>query len=439
MQPAVIKAFMASVGFQADEKSLKTALSRLAAFGAAIKLAAAAAQAVVIKAAQGEAELARQAERLGTTTEKLREMEYAAEASGLSLDKVSGAMETLLKKNPRIKDGARALELVSARMKGLSEAQRRMYAQKLGLDTSLIPMLTSDLSALRGEFQSLYAASGMDGKRAAAASKGLIAEWGKPAAVGKLLGKSALPPFMERLRDKLAQARKWLMANGESVRAAIAKVMDILGRLSDRTGQVITFLVKGFSGLSESGKGLVKFFALLAGAVALAFSPVLLLAVIIGGLLLLLEDFKTWEEGGGSLFNWQWVNDLREWFDDLLQKWEALKSSIVNSSLGRFLNWDKSGIYEEARTPADFYDASADFFAPPGGEPPLGPSLSPSFAYAPGGSGGDAPAPDRGVTVNAHTEIRVESSDPVAAGREAARQQDRVNADLLRNARAAAR
>jgi hypothetical protein len=420
----VIKAFLASVGFKADQKSLKTALATVAVFSAGVKLATAAIYSATMKAAEGEAELAGKAEQLGTTTDKLREMEYAASESGVSLDKVTGAMEALVKKNPRIRDGAKALELFSARLKGLSEPQRRLYAQRMGIDTSLIPMLTSDLSSLRQEFKTLSEASGMDGKRSAEAAKGVTAEWGKLLLIGKLLGKSALLPFMERLRDRFQRLRKWMLAIAGTIRTVMSTVLNIIGRLSDAINKLLSRaldMAVGFAKLTTQSKQAVHFFVILAAAVAFVLAPMLMLVAVVAGLILLWEDFQTFAEGGESYFDWKWVKELQKAFADLRQKWEALKTSIRESAIGKLLGWDKADVDRQSRFTAGAGIAEPDVFMP------WRDRFPPAFA-------GAGPV-DNSIHVESKSEFYVSSTDPEEAGREVEAAQKRANADLARNMR----
>ncbi len=145
---SVIAEFLASVGFKADEKSLKSALLKVAAFGASVQLVAGGIYAGLIKVASGEAEMARKAEQLGTTSDKLQELGYIAEQNGASLDAVTKSMEALVSKNPRIRDAAKALEVAGERMKRMNEWQRKAYAARMGIDPSLIPALISDTRAM---------------------------------------------------------------------------------------------------------------------------------------------------------------------------------------------------------------------------------------------------------------------------------------------------
>ena len=457
MNAAVIKAFMASVGFQADDKSLKSALTKVAAFGAAVKAVATAIQAGVLKAAQTEAELARKAELLGTSTEKLREFDYAASASGLSLDQVTGAMEGLLKKFPRLGNGAKALELVSRNMASLSETQRRLYAQKLGLDPSLIPLLAGGLGKLRGEFQEMYGAIGLDGKRAAEASKGLTAEWGKLRVMGKMLASSALVPFMDKLADKFKGLREAAARHAGTFRQALDVVVkavlaasQFISRMLERGAQLFGGFMDWMDSLTPGTQRLFKAMGVLAGAIALVFSPVLLVIGLVAGLLALLDDFATWAEGGESYFDWSWTKNLSLSFDGLKKGWEDLKQAIFGDiempkwlqeflgwlqkamdDVSEFFGWNKpageaaqgpAAQQAAVRTPQDFYDASMAF------------SPMAGYNWSPDEQGGNS------VVQHNSTQIIVDGAkDPAAVGREVASQQDRVGANLVRLATQAAR
>ncbi|MFR1532412.1 MAG: hypothetical protein ACLSTO_01130 [Bilophila wadsworthia] len=59
----------------------------------------------------------------------------------------------------------------------MGDAQREAYARGLGIDPSLIPMLTRDVSGLRDMFRSLYATAGTDAAKAAEDGKGFLTAW----------------------------------------------------------------------------------------------------------------------------------------------------------------------------------------------------------------------------------------------------------------------
>ncbi len=75
---APIAEFLASVGFAVDSKSLKSALAKVAGFGAAVSAAAGAALAGMIHISQAEKDLAAQVDLLGVPIEKMEQLKYIA-------------------------------------------------------------------------------------------------------------------------------------------------------------------------------------------------------------------------------------------------------------------------------------------------------------------------------------------------------------------------
>ena len=97
---ARIAEFFASVGFQADERSLKSALTKVAAFGASVSVLAGGVFASLVGIAKAEADIAAQADKLGTSSERLEELRYVAEQTGSSADKLTAALESIASNKP---------------------------------------------------------------------------------------------------------------------------------------------------------------------------------------------------------------------------------------------------------------------------------------------------------------------------------------------------
>lgn len=312
----VIAEFLASVGFRADEQSLKSSLTRVAAFGVAVKLAAAGIFAGMVKVATAESEMALQAEKLGTTTDRLEELGYVAEQSGSSLDAVTRSMEALVSRNPRIKDAAKALEVVGNRMRGMSEVQRKLFADRMGIDRTLIPMLTSDVSELREEFRKMYAVAGTDAKQAAEASKGFLAELAKLKTVATMLTKAVAVTFIGRMRRDLVDLRKVVVENFGRIRRVMEFLISIVLRVSSvisafvyRAVKVISGLVDWFDRLDDGQQRLVLGLVGLVAAwklLNLGFLATPMGMIITGllGIIALVDDYLTFMEGGESYFDW---------------------------------------------------------------------------------------------------------------------------------------
>ena len=312
----VIKEFLASVGFKADEKSLKASLTKVAAFGATVQLMAVGIYAGLVKVASGEAEMARQAEKLGTTSDKLQELGYIAEQSGSSLDAVTRSMEGLVSKNPRIKDAAKALEVAGDRMKRMNDMQRKAYAARMGIDPSLIPALISDASALKDEFRAMYQVAGIDAKEAGKASKEFMGEIGKLSTMVGLLAKSVSLAFIGKIRHDVANLRKVIMENFDKIKrlmeGAIKIVLRVASVISAFAYRVITWisaLVSWYDKLDDGQKQMIVGVGLLIAAWKLLnagflATPIGMIITGLLGIVALVDDYLTYMEGGESYFDW---------------------------------------------------------------------------------------------------------------------------------------
>jgi hypothetical protein len=343
---AVITEFLASVGFQADEKSLKTSLVKVAAFGVAVQTVALGIYAGIVRVASGEAELARQAERLCTTTDRIRELGYVAEQSGSSLDAVTNAMQSIVNKNPRIKDSAAALEQIGERMQGMSRRQRELYADKWGIDRSLIPALTKDTAALKSEFRQMYEVAGINAQEAGKASRSFMAEIGKLKSIVDLLGKSVALTFITRIRGDIEHLRRVVMDNFGPIKrffeAFIAVVLRISGVISAFVYCIIKWasgFVAWFDTLDAGQKKLVVGLGLLLAAWRLLNAGFLAtpLGMIIAGLLAiiaLIDDYQTYMEGGESFLDWG------PWAKTIEGVVSAIKGAV--SAVGNFISGNQA-------------------------------------------------------------------------------------------------
>ncbi|SBV95494.1 membrane hypothetical protein [uncultured delta proteobacterium] len=306
----VLTEFLASVGFKADEKSLKASLTKVAAFGATVQMMAVGIYAGLVKVASGEAEMARKAEKLGTTSDKLQELGYIAEQSGSSLDAVTRSMEGLVSKNPRIKDAAKALEVAGDRMKRMNDMQRKAYAARMGIDPSLIPALINDASALKDEFRAMYSVAGIDAKEAGKASKEFMGEIGKLSTMVGLLAKSVSLAFIGKIRHDVANLRKVIMENFDKIKrifeGAIAIILRIAAVISGFAYRVITWisaLVSWFDKLSDGQKQVIVGVGLLLAAWKLMnagflATPIGMIITGLLGIVALVDDYLTFMEGG---------------------------------------------------------------------------------------------------------------------------------------------
>lgn len=318
-----IAEFLASVGFKTDEKSMKAALTKVAGFGAAVSVAAGAAIAGIMRVAQGEVDLAKQAESLGVPIRKLEELGYVAEQSGAGAEAVAAALGSLKDKYPHIKDASVLLERVGRAMRGMSEQAARLYAKRMGIDPALVPMLTRDVSALKDEYAAMYAVAGRDAQTAAADSKALMAELGKLRTMSELLAKAVGGAFIGKIRGDIEALRRAVMENFAKIKRIFEVVIGLVLRIAGVVGAFVrrvvawaSALVGWYDKLDDGQKRLVQGLALFlaawkllnAGFLATPLGAIVTALTTIVGLI---DDYCTYMEGGTSHLDWgPWVGPI---------------------------------------------------------------------------------------------------------------------------------
>lgn len=346
---ARIAEFFASVGFQADEKSLKSALTKVAAFGASVSVLAGGVFASLVGIAKAEADIAAQADKLGTSSERLEELRYVAEQTGSSADKLTAALESIASKNPRIKDTAAAFDLVSDRMRGMSELQRKLYAQRLGIDPTLIPMMTDDVAGLREEFRAMYAVAGTDAKAAAEESKGFLNELAKLKTLSGMLAKAVGLAFIGKIRRDIENLRRVIMENFGKIQRILQIVIGFVMRVAGAIGAFVYRIIKWagqlvgwFDSLDDGQKKLVIGVGLLIAAwkmLNLAFltTPLGMLITGLAGIVALVDDYLTYMESGESYFDWgPWAGTIERCVSVLKDVWNVIYAvgAAIGSALG---------------------------------------------------------------------------------------------------------
>ena len=269
------------LGFEVDGISLKSSLEKAAAFGSALRRAFADASAAFVGVAKGEAEVAAQADALGVSVERFAEWRFIAEQTGASADALEASLKAMLANNPGLSDAASELERAGGAMREMGDAQREAYARGLGIDPSLIPMLTRDVSGLRDMFRSLYATAGTDAAKAAEDSKGFLDGMARLAGLCDLLAKTVALSLLGTARSGIEALGDAFVAHFDDIRRVLELVVALASAAAPVIGAALGLLVSwggqlaGLLGTLDAdlvagiGKGIAAFMAL-RGAVGAA-------------------------------------------------------------------------------------------------------------------------------------------------------------------------
>lgn len=269
------------LGFEVDGISLKSSLEKAAAFGSALRRAFADASAAFVGVAKGEAEVAAQADALGVSVERFAEWRFIAEQTGASSDALGASLKAMLANNPGLSDAASELERAGGAMREMGDAQREAYARGLGIDPSLIPMLTRDVSGLRDMFRSLYATAGTDAAKAAEDGKGFLDGMARLAGLCDLLAKTVALSLLGTARSGIEALGDAFVEHFDDIRRVLELVVALASAAAPVIGAALGLLVSwggqlaGLLGTLDAdlvagiGKGIAAFMAL-RGAVGAA-------------------------------------------------------------------------------------------------------------------------------------------------------------------------
>ena len=525
MKGEVLKDFLMRLGFDLDERGMGKFTRGVVSTSTRVMGLATAAQALggmlhaaLYKIASDSAKLLDLSDATGVSVDTLEELGFVATVTGSDADKLASSIQNLNKNmaetllgggagieafrrlgidvrdaNHKLRDTVDVLFEIGDRIKDLSPAQRSMYLSRLGIDQSLVRMLTEDVSGLRDTYRDMYAAAGVDSQQAAEQSRAYVEEVKTLKATLGLLSKSVGMAVIGRMGEDLAGLRRSIQDNFKRISGFIQGVVNILLRLLgassalfSRVGGWIAILVDWFGQLDDGTQTLI----LSVGGLLAAWKLLNLgflatpLGMILTGLLAIVavvDDLMTFIDGGESLLDWSNGWDVA--LGILIAGLAAVKAAMVGipaimgavSTAGTFLasviraiglaatanpigmlvagfalaatliianwqtvkdwfqdflGWITAGLSKLGKLVGGAWDTVKGWFG--GDEHPSHPALAPSPALA--------GAVTNATALNASTVIQVDSAgSPEATARAVGAEQRNVNADLVRNIKGAAR
>ena len=231
-----------------------------------------------------------------------------------------------------VKTTTQVLDEVKEKIKDLSKSEQSAYIQRLGLDKTLIGMLTSDTTEIIDQYNKRTEALGINVDEAAE----LGAKYNDAIKVTKRGFDDIITAFVLRVLPSITTAiervSKLIDVNAGLIKSYVEPIAAAVSIGAD--------LVTGFiTGIGKLFKILGKW-PVYIGAVTIAWkllnavfkaSPIGRIITLVMGLVtaigLLIDDYETWKEGGKSFFDW---SAAQVWFDNMSRIFDGLKTIVGN-------------------------------------------------------------------------------------------------------------
>ena len=401
------------------------------------------------------------------------------EVDSSSLDKFNKALANAAVKVTALYVGIQAL--AAGVFKSMSDISKDF--EQIGYDLRIIAPAINRTIILRREMLKSYAAAGINIYKATQDAVKFNLAIDKTKIALKAIAISVAAKFWPLLTKQLDTFRKNIYANMPKIEATLEKFIKVIFKAFEATvilgnriwsilGRVWDFFVKldkATDGWSTIVLAVVAAWKLL--NLAFLASPLGLILTGLLGILALYDDFKTFEEGGKSLFDWTpflpVIKSVTELLSDL---WEVVKGlfttiGYLGQAFVKLFHGDYSGFFDSLEaffssltdSVGDLIKAIADLFNVSGS---IGHFFSGLFGDKPADAGNvakniqnnpigtGAPQPlgasvsnnnnQNNQHVNQQTNINVMgTADAGSVGKAVAGEQSRVNFDMTRNLKGA--
>lgn len=243
------------------------------------------------------------------------------------------------KTNGEIKSSSDLFGEISEKMQQMSNQEQIAMLSKLGIDGSMIQTLRLGNKELTeqialAEALTLGVGNAENAEKAAAFKDALTQVSQVFVAIGEYVS-LRISPSIQRLAERFT---KWFVENNNFIKAilnGLGKVFSFLFELAGAIDNVIESTV-GWKTVIIALGGLLLWFSRRM-LLAFATNPITLAIAAIAGLILILDDFITWLQGGDAEFAdfYQSVADGLQWISD---KWGEL-GEWIKAKWGEAIAW----------------------------------------------------------------------------------------------------
>lgn len=358
MSADVIKDFLVSLGFKIDDAGMKkftggieSATLTVAKLGVTLEATALAVVAFTAKISSGLEDLYFASQRTQSSVANIQALGFAAAQMGSSAEAARGSLEGLarfMRTSPggeqflknlgiqtrdakgQMRDTSLMLADIGQRLKNMPYYRAKVYGDFLGIDEKTLMALREGMGEFTASYRAMLKVTGFDSQKAAQSSHQFMVEMRSLNALFGILSKKVGSNLAGGLAKDLRTLRDTILTNFPRIEKTITRVLKLVLSLADafthlvfRAVQMVGDMISGWDKLDASTKGLLKTLGAVIAAwwvlnSAFMASPVGLILTLVGALILLYDDYKTWKEGGKSLIDWsKWEKQINEAVDGI--------------------------------------------------------------------------------------------------------------------------
>ncbi|EPQ1146746.1 lytic transglycosylase [Citrobacter amalonaticus] len=373
MNAETIKDFLVSLGFSLDESGyqkfnsvLTGATANAIKMGLAVEGAALSVVAFTAKIASGLDQLYWASQRTGATVQGIKAVGYAVSQVGGSADAARGSLESLsrfMRNNPgaegflnrlgvqtrdasgKMRDMSTIFTGVGQKLSSMPYYRANQYAQMLGIDENTLMAMRRGVGQFSAQYSAMAKAIGFNANEAAVSSNRFMTSLRAFSEAAGMARDKIGATLAGGLVGSMDNLRKQLLDNWPRIEAVLTKVIkgilwagDAITRVLWRAGGAVSDIIDWFKRLDPGTQQLITLFGALLVAWLLlnsAFlaSPIGIVMMLAGALVLLYDDYKTWKEGGDSLIDWEkWAPGVNEALKNIKELQDSI-SGLTDSLL----------------------------------------------------------------------------------------------------------
>lgn len=397
MDAETIKDFLISLGFQIDDAGAKKfdsvivgVTANVFKMAAVVEGAALSVVAFTAKIASGLDNLYWASQRTGATVQGIQQIGYAVSQMGGSVDGARSSLESLsrfMRNSPgaesflnrlgiqtrdakgNMRDMATVFTGVGQKLSSMPYYRANQYAQMLGIDENTLLAMRRGLGNFSAQYSQMTKAIGYNADTAAVSANKFMTSLHAFGLMAGMARDKIGSNLAEGLAGSIDNLRKQILDNFPKIEETITRGIKGLLWLADVIGRVVFRLIQAAGDIrnwwKELDSGTQRLIATFGGLIvawrilnsAFLASPIGIITTLIGSLVLLYDDYKSWKEGSKSLIDWEkWQPGIEaakkglDWFTDKLNDLNTgtLTWKDTLKSLSDFMKGDWSKAITEA-------------------------------------------------------------------------------------------